>query len=142
MQSRSNSSERGQRGSWQSLDIGFDAAVAHLPAALQAEGFGVITQIDLQQTFKAKLGKDFGRYMIFGACNPAFALQALEAEPRLGLLLPCNIVLSERRDHTVELGVIDPMQQLGAEDGALAEIARSVAERLTRVAASMARATP
>ena len=125
------------RGSWKQLKIGFDDAAARLPEVLQAEGFGVITQIDLQQTFKAKLGIDFRRYRIFGACNPSFALQALLADPHVGLLLPCNVVLYERDDKAAVLGVIDPVQQLGASDGHLGEIAKTIGERLDRVAKNL-----
>lgn len=127
-------SEVASRGTWKQLKIGFDAAVARLPEVLQAEGFGVITQIDLQQTFKAKLGIDFRRYRIFGACNPSFALEALVADPHVGLLLPCNVVLYERDDKAAVLGVIDPLQQLGASDGHLGELAKTIGERLERVA--------
>jgi uncharacterized protein (DUF302 family) len=116
------------------LRIGFDAAVERLPEALKVEGFGVITQIDLQQTFKAKLGVDTRRYRVFGACNPEFALQAVATDPRAGLLLPCNVVLFERDDAVAVLGVIDPVQQLGATDGRLADIAREIGARLVRVA--------
>ncbi len=122
------------RGVWKQLRIGFDAAFERLPQVLQAEGFGIITQIDLQQTFKAKLGVDFRRYGIFGACNPAFARRAVELDPRAGLLLPCNVVLFESDDGSAVLGIIDPVQQLGATDGPLSEIAREVGERLSRVA--------
>lgn len=124
------------RGSWKELKIGFEDAVARLPEALQAEGFGVITQIDLQQTFKAKLGIDFRRYRIFGACNPSFALQAVVADPHVGLLLPCNVVLYERDDKVAVLGVIDPVKQLGASDAHVGELAKTIAERLARVAAA------
>src|SRR5579859_1631058 len=123
----------GARGTWHELKIGFDEVLARLPEALQGEGFGIITQIDLQQTFKAKLGVDFRRYRIFGACNPTFALQALTAEPRVGLLLPCNIVLYERDDRGVVLGVINPVEQLGASEGQLATLAEAIRERLQRV---------
>jgi uncharacterized protein (DUF302 family) len=126
------------RGTWRELKIGFDSAVELLPPALQAEGFGVITQIDLQQTFKTKLGADFRRYRIFGACNPAFALKAVEADPRAGLLLPCNVVLFERDDRACMLGIIDPVRQLDATHGPLAELARQVAERLERVGQAVA----
>jgi uncharacterized protein (DUF302 family) len=126
------------RGTWKKLEIGFDDAVARLPEVLQAEGFGVVTQIDLQQTFKAKLGIDFRRYRIFGACNPSFALQALVADPHVGLLLPCNVVLYERDDKATVLGVIDPMQQLGASDGHLGDLAKTIGERLERVATALA----
>jgi len=130
-------SETAHRGTWTPLRISFDAAMARLPEALQAEGFGVITQIDMQQTLKAKLGIDFRRYRIFGACNPKFALEALLADPRVGLLLPCNVVLFEKDDRTVMLGVIDPVQQLGGAEGPLGLVARSIGEKLARVASQL-----
>lgn len=129
-----NSQQAAHRGTWRELKIGWDSAVKLLPPALQAEGFGVITQIDLQQTFKTKLGADFRRYRIFGACNPAFALKAVETDPRAGLLLPCNVVLFERDDRACMLGIIDPVQQLDAQSGTLSELAQQVAESLGRVA--------
>jgi uncharacterized protein (DUF302 family) len=125
------------RGTWKQLKIGFEEAVARLPEALQAEGFGIITQIDLQQTFRAKLGVDFRRYRIFGACNPSFALQAVVADPHVGLLLPCNIALYERDDKVAVLGVIDPTKQLGASDGHLGELAKTIAERRERASAAL-----
>ena len=130
-------SKAAYRGTWSPLRVSFDAAVARLPEALQAEGFGVITQIDLQQTFKAKLGIDFRRYRIFGACNPAFALKALEADPRVGLLLPCNVVLFENDDRTAMLGIIDPVEQLGSADDRLGDVAHTIGERLARVAKTL-----
>lgn len=129
-----NNIEVAGRGTWRQLKISFDDAVTRLPEVLQAEGFGVITQIDFQQTFKAKLGVDFRRYRQFGACSPTFALQALVADPHVGLLLPCNVVIYERDDQKAVLGVIDPMAQLGASDGHLGEIAKTISERLGRVA--------
>ena len=134
MTSREEFIERAHRGTWRELRVGFDAAVERLPDALKVEGFGVITQIDLQQTFKAKLGVDTRRYRIFGACNPEFALKAVATDPRAGLLLPCNVVVFERDDGIAVLGVIDPVQQLGAPDGPLADIAREIGARLARVA--------
>jgi uncharacterized protein (DUF302 family) len=138
MTSTDNSSAA-HRGNWTTLPIGLDAAIERLPEALKTEGFGVITQIDLQQTFKAKLGVDSRRYRIFGACNPEFALKAVAADPRAGLLLPCNVVLFEDDDANAVLGVIDPVQQLGAADGPLAEIALEIGERLARVAQKLDR---
>ncbi len=135
--SNTDTSERVHHGTWRPLRISFDLAAERLPKALQAEGFGVITQIDLQQTFKAKLGAHFRRYQIFGACNPAFALKAVEFEPRAGLLLPCNVVLFERDDGGVELGAIDPVQQLDAPGGPLAELAQEIGARLARVAQNL-----
>ena len=135
--SNTDFNEQAQRGTWQALRVSFEAATEHLPQALQAEGFGVITQIDLQQTFKAKLGADFRRYRIFGACNPAYALKAVELDPRAGLLLPCNVVLFERDDGVTMLGIIDPVQQLNAPSGPLAELAQEIGARLTLVAHSL-----
>lgn len=131
---KNDSNDRAHRGTWKELRLSFDLAVERLPQALQAEGFGVITHIDLQQTFKAKLGVGFRRYRIFGACNPAFALKAVEADPRAGLLLPCNVVLFERDDGGATLGIIDPVQQLDAPDGPLRDLAVAVGERLARFA--------
>ena len=132
-----DSNESAHRGTWKDLRVSFDAAVERLPQALQTEGFGVITQIDLQQTFRAKLGVDFHRYRIFGACNPAFALEAVETDPRAGLLLPCNVVLFERDDGRAMLGIIDPVQQLNAPDGPLGDIAIELGKRLARVAQAL-----
>lgn len=132
-----DSNEKAHRGTWRPLRISFDVAADLLPKALQTEGFGVITQIDLQQTFRAKLGADFRRYQIFGACSPAFALKAVQFDPRAGLLLPCNVVLFERDDASVELGIIDPVQQLDAQSGPLAELAHEIGARLASVAQSL-----
>ncbi|HEX2671006.1 MAG TPA: DUF302 domain-containing protein [Polyangiaceae bacterium] len=140
--SNTDVNEQPHRGTWQALGVSFEAATERLPQALQAEGFGVITQIDLQQTFKAKLGADFRRYRIFGACNPAYALKAVELDPRAGLLLPCNVVLFERDDGVVMLGTIDPVQQLNAPSGPLAELASEIGARLTRVAQSFGSSAP
>lgn len=124
-------------GTWKELSIGFDAALERLPGALQAQGFGIITQIDLQQTFKAKLGVDFRRYRIFGACNPTLALEVVQKEPHLGVLLPCNVVLYEREDGVAILGAIDPLQTLGIGSAAVESVARAVAEKLLRVLSAM-----
>lgn len=134
--------DQAHRGTWSSLPVSFDAAAERLPQALQAEGFGIITHIDLQQTFKAKLGADFRRYTIFGACNPTFALKAVQADPRAGLLLPCNVVLFERDDGQAELGIIDPVQQLNAPSGPLAELAHEIGARFARVAQKLGSVAP
>lgn len=123
------------RGHWKELSISYEEALLRLPEALEKEGFGIITQIDIQETFKAKLGVDFRRYRIFGACNPAFAHTALQKDPRVGVLLPCNVVLYEKDDGKAVLGAIDPMQTLGASVGesGLDELARDVGAKLERV---------
>ena len=127
------------RGHWKQLSIGYEEALARLPDALKKEGFGIITQIDMQETFKAKLGVDFRRYRIFGACNPSFAHAALLKDPRVGVLLPCNVVLYEKDDGKAVVGAVDPMQTLGAsgEAGGLADVAREVGARLERVLADL-----
>ena len=122
-------------GTWKNLSIGYDDALARLPEALKKEGFGVITEIDIQATFKAKLGVDSRRYRILGACNPTFAHQAVTKDPQIGVLLPCNVVLYETDEGKAVLGAVDPMQTFGAAGlgEALAEIAREVGARLARV---------
>ena len=130
--------EKDFRGTWTVLRSSFDDAVAKLPEALQAEGFGVITQIDMQATLKAKIGVDFRRYRIFGACNPKFAHEALQGDAHVGLLLPCNVVLYENDEKKAVLGVIDPVLQLGADhDARFAPLAKEIGDRLTRAAAAL-----
>lgn len=130
-------------GTWTDLSLDFATALARLPEALQKEGFGVVSQIDLQATFKAKLGVEFKNYRILGACIPSFALKALQTEPKVGVLLPCNVVLYEREDGKAVLGAIDPVQSLGgAAGGELDELARTVAEKIGRVVAAMQAARP
>lgn len=87
-------------GHWHDLKNSYDEALARLPDALKQEGFGIITQVDIQEVFKTKLGIDFRRYRIFGACNPSLAHRALQSDPRVGVLLPCNVVLYEKDDGT------------------------------------------
>ncbi len=119
--------------------MSYDEALARLPEELKKEGFGVITEIDLKATFKAKLGVDFRRYRILGACNPTFAHKALQADPRIGVLLPCNVALYESDAGKAVVGAIDPMQTLGAgaQAPALAELAREVGARLERALAGL-----
>lgn len=125
-------------GYWKDLAMGYDEALARLPDALKEQGFGIVTEIDMQATFKAKLGADFRRYRIVGACNPSLAHAALSSHPRLGILLPCNVVVYEKDDGKAALGAVDPMQTLGGyhEGAGLDELARDVAARLKRVLAS------
>jgi len=89
-------------------DLSFDEAIARVTAALQKEGFGVLTRIDLKEKFKEKLGVDFRKYTILGACNPANAYKAIQAEENIGLLLPCNTIVYEKDGKTV-ISIVNPM---------------------------------
>lgn len=114
-----------------------DASRARVVEALQAEGFGVITQIDVQATVKAKLDIDRDPYLILGACNPSLAHRAIAIDPSLGALLPCNVVLRSVANGT-RVEVMDPAAVLGVADApGLDEIAADARRRLLRVAASL-----
>jgi len=120
------------------VDLSFDEAVARVTADLKKEGFGILTEIDVKQTLKEKLNVDFRRYRILGACNPPFAYKALEAEDWIGLLMPCNVVVQERPDGTVEVAAVDPLASMSAVDSpALRDLAGEVREKLRSVVDSL-----
>lgn len=119
----------------------FGSALERVTAALKAEGFGVLSDIDIQQAMKEKLGVDLPAYRILGACNPPLAHRALQAEPEIGLLLPCNVTVREEADGTVSVGFLDPqtMVQMTGNAG-LAKVADEAGERLRRVQTALSSA--
>ena len=117
---------------------GFDVTVQRVTEALKTEGFGVLTQIDVAATLKAKLGVEGRPYLILGACNPHFAHQALEAEPDIGALLPCNVVVREERDGQVNVVFMDPAAVLGmVANPTIESLGQEVAAKLQRVATAL-----
>jgi len=115
----------------------FEVVLAKLPSLLQAEGFGVITEIDLQKTFAAKLGVTFRRYQILGACNPKFAYQAVSASPEVGVMLPCNVAVYELEDGGTRVIAVDPIAQIAGGAHDLTAVATEVRQRLERVVAAV-----
>jgi uncharacterized protein (DUF302 family) len=116
------------------LQTSFVSAQELITAALKAEGFGVLTEIDVKETLKKKLGVDFRPYKILGACNPGLAYQALQIAPEVGLLLPCNVTLNQVDENTVEVSIIDPLTMLGVVPSAeLKTVAEEARVRLERV---------
>ena len=105
-------------GIQKTLDLGFDGALARVPEALKAEGFGVLTEIDVQATLKKKLDVDFRRYRILGACNPPFAHRALQHSLDVGMLMPCNVIVYETDDGKTVVSAVDPMQTMAAQGDA------------------------
>ncbi|WP_242343492.1 DUF302 domain-containing protein [Anaeromyxobacter terrae] len=115
----------------------YDEVLAKLPELLKGEGFGVLTRIDVTATMKEKLGVDFRRYQILGACNPKLAHQALTYEIGLGVMLPCNVAVWEDDAGKVVVSAVDPMQTIASQDPKLEPIAAQVRERLSRVLAQL-----
>src|SRR5208282_1648968 len=116
----------------------FDAVTIRVKDALKAEGFGVLTEIDVAGTLKAKIGKDFRPYRILGACNPNLAFQALSEEAHIGVMLPCNVVVQRYDDGEVEVSSIDPATAMEAVGNpALAAVADKVRGALQRVIDSL-----
>ena len=120
------------------IDMPFEDAVARVVAALKAQGFGILTDIDVQKTLKEKLGVDFRKYRILGACNPPLAHRALQIEDKIGTMLPCNVIVQERSDGGVEVSAVDPVVSMQAVGNpGLLEVANTVQAKLKAVLAAI-----
>ena len=125
-------------GFGKTVDLDFDAAVERVTEELAKEGFGILTEIDVQTTLKAKLDKDMPPYLILGACNPSLAHQAIEAEPEMGLLLPCNALVREDEEGRVHVSFMDPVSVLGLVDNDRVDpLSMQVKQKLLRVSRAL-----
>ncbi len=116
------------------LEMSFNDAVNRVTDELKKEGFGVLTDIDVQMTLKQKLDVDFRKYRILGACNPQFAYKALKAESRIGTMLPCNVIVQETEQNKIEVSAIDPIASMQSiENQELKDIAHEVQAKLKKV---------
>ena len=116
------------------LEIPFDDAIVKVTEELKNEGFGIITEIDVKETLKKKLNVDFQKYRILGACNPSFAYQALQAEDKIGTMLPCNVIVQETSEGKTEVAAIDPIESMQAvENPKLRAVAEQVRNKLKKV---------
>ncbi|WP_297760526.1 DUF302 domain-containing protein [uncultured Muriicola sp.] len=112
----------------------FDDAIERVTAELKNEGFGILTEIDVKETLKKKIDVDFKKYKILGACNPHFAHKALTSEDKIGVLLPCNVIVEEHENGEVEVSVVDPIASMGAvENETLGSLALEVRQKLLNV---------
>ena len=120
------------------LTVAFDEAVARVVAALKAEGFGILTDIDVKETLNKKIGVEFPNYRILGACNPALAFEALQLESKVGTMLPCNVVVRDAGNDQTEVAAIDPVASMQAIDNPeLKNAAAHVRDKLERVIATL-----
>ena len=120
------------------LKTDFESALQRVTEALKVEGFGVLTEIDVKATFKKKIEVDFRPYKILGACNPTLAHRTLSTDPRVGLLLPCNVTVSDEGEGVIEISIVDPISMLGVvKNPDIEPIAQEARTRLERVADSL-----
>lgn len=116
------------------LSGNFENIIERVTESLKAEGFGVLTEIDIKATLKKKLDVDFYKYKILGACNPTFAYKALQTEDKIGTMLPCNVIVQEKEPGKIEVSAVDPIASMQAiENTGLKDIAEQVREKLKRV---------
>jgi uncharacterized protein (DUF302 family) len=120
------------------LRTSFNDAVEKVTSALSDEGFGVISEIDMHEKIKAKLGFDFKRYCILGACNPAYSYKALQAEDKMGVMLPCNVLVIEQGVDNIEIAAVNPTDSMMAiKNDVVTEVAASVGEHLKKALDSL-----
>lgn len=120
------------------LDDSFEEAIDKVTKELKEEGFGILTEIDVKETFKKKLDIDFRKYRILGACNPKMAHQAINAESRIGTMLPCNVIVQELENGKVEVTAVDPVESMSAvKNDQLGAVAQQVREGLKRAIDSL-----
>jgi len=116
----------------------FDEILKKVIASLKNEGFGILTEIDVQATLKKKLDVNFHKYVILGACNPPFAYKALQAEDKVGTMLPCSVIVQEKEEGEIEVAAVDPVASMKAiENPELLKIAQQVQEKMKRVVTSL-----
>jgi len=116
------------------VDLPYNEAITKVTELLKEEGFGVLTEIDVKDTLKKKLDVDFKKYKILGACNPGFAHKALQAEDKIGTMLPCNVIVEENEDGTVEVSAVNPVASMQAvSNDSLHPIAEQVRNKLDKV---------
>jgi len=120
------------------INTDFDQAVLLVTESLKKEGFGVLTEINLQEKLKEKLNVDFRKYKILGACNPAYAYKAIQHEDKIGTMLPCSVIVQELGNNEIEVAAVDPVASMMAiENPALAGIAKEIKEKLERAIAAL-----
>ena len=116
----------------------FDRVVERVHTELQKEGFGVLSDIDIQAALKKKLGVDFRKYRILGACNPPYAFKTLQAEDKIGIMLPCNVVVQEMKNGQVEVAIVNPMEAMKpVENDNLVELAGEISRKLQNVMSAL-----
>lgn len=112
----------------------FDEAIEHLTAMLKTEGFGIVSEIDMQATLKTKINVEFRKYKILGACNPQYAYKALQAEDKIGIFLPCNVVVQEHSNGDIEVSAVDPIPAMSAvENKEMEVIAAEIQQKIKDV---------
>ena len=120
------------------INTNFDQAVQLITESLKKEGFGVLTEIDIQEKLKEKLNVDFRKYKILGACNPAYAYKALQLEDKIGTMLPCSVIVQELENNEIEVAAVDPVASMMAiENPVLAGLAGEIKEKIERAIASL-----